>query len=46
MEKFLVEIRHEGQYTAVECSDNTPCLLADKIKEIVKEFYKNGTEEK
>jgi uncharacterized protein YuzE len=46
MEKFLVEIRHEGKYTAVECSGNTPCLLADEIRKVVKEFYKNETEEK
>ena len=42
MEKFIIEIRYQDdwKYIAVECSDNTPCLLYDKIKEVVKEFYK------
>lgn len=46
MERFQVEIRKDIEYLEVEFSGNTPCLLADEIRKVVKEFYKNETEEK
>ena len=41
MEKFQVEIRKDIKYLEVEFSGNTPCLLADEIRKVVKEFYKD-----
>ena len=39
MERHIVEIRVEGKYVAVEFDYNMPCLLADEIRKVVKEFY-------
>ena len=40
MERFYIEIRHDGKYVAVEYSDNPPCLLADKIRELARDYFK------
>lgn len=40
MERYLIEIRVDKNYQAVECSGNTPAMLADQIKELVKEYFK------
>lgn len=40
MEKYHIEIRVDKNYQAVECSGNTPCLLYDEIRELVKEYFK------
>lgn len=44
MERYLIEVRTEGNYHAVEFSGNTPCLLADEIKKVVNEFFRNEEE--
>lgn len=41
MEKYLIEIRVGENYQAVECSDNTPFMLVDEIKKLVKEYFKD-----
>lgn len=40
MERFIVEIRHKEHYVACEFSSNIPFMLADEIKRVVNEFYK------
>ena len=40
MEKYLIEIRIGKNYRAVECSDNTPFMLADEVKKLVDEYFK------
>ena len=40
MERFRIEIRVDRKYVAVEFSDNTPCLLADKIRELARDYFK------
>ena len=45
MERFTIEIRVDGDYVAVECSGNTPCLLADKIRELARDYFKEDEED-
>ena len=40
MERYLVEIRVDYKYLEVECSGDTPAMLADKIREVVRKFFK------
>lgn len=41
METFVLKIEVlKGGYTYVDPDPRMPALLADKIKEVVKEFYK------
>jgi hypothetical protein len=40
MERFIIEIRKDVKYLEVEFSGNTPCLLADEIRKVVKEYFK------
>ena len=42
MEEFIVKIEVCGSDTYVEVSSQMPFMLADKIKEVVREFYKNA----
>ena len=42
MERHFVEIRIDKNYVAIETDGNMPCLLADKIKAVVKDFYKEN----
>ena len=39
--EYRVEITvTNGKYTHVDCDGRMPCILADKIKNVVEEFYK------
>ena len=40
MDRYLIEIRVDKNYRAVECSGNTPWMLEDQIKKLVKEYFK------
>lgn len=40
METFRIEIITNGKWVSVDCSGNMPFMLADEIKKVVKEFYK------
>ena len=40
MDKYQIEIRIDENYQAVECSENTPFILVDEIKKLVKEYFK------
>lgn len=42
MEYYIVKIEVCGSDTYVEVSSEMPCILADKIKEVVREFYKDA----
>lgn len=37
---FTIQIEIVNNTPYIDCSGNTPALLADKIKEIVKEYFK------
>ena len=37
---FIIQIEIVNNIPYIDCNSNTPALLADKIKEIVKEYYK------
>ena len=40
-QKYIVEVyATDYHYAEVYCSWDMPCILADKIKDVVKEFYK------
>ena len=40
MQRYQIEIRIDKNYQRVECSENTPALLEDEIKALVKRFFK------
>ena len=40
MQTYNIQIRVDVNYQQVECSGNTPCLLADKIRDLVKDYFK------
>lgn len=40
METFKIEIITNGKWVSFDFSPNIPCMLADEIKELVKNFYK------
>lgn len=40
MQTYNIQIRVDVNYQQVECSGNTPCLLADQIRDLVKEYFK------
>jgi hypothetical protein len=39
MEKFDIQIRVDVNYLEVECSPNTPLMLADEIKKLAKAYF-------
>ena len=39
-ETFNIEITRNGEHVSIDFDPNMPFLLADRIKEIVREFYK------
>lgn len=43
MSEYFIVIRPwgNGKSASVEFSDNTPCILADKIRQVIMDFY-NG----
>ena len=41
MEKYLIKIEQYAGGAEVEFSGNTPCILADQIKELVKKFFRS-----
>lgn len=41
MEEYLVRIERYAGGVEVEFSGNTPCILADQIKDLVKKFFKD-----
>ena len=40
METYHIEIAHDGKYTEVMVSDNTPAMLADEIKAVVRNYFR------
>lgn len=40
--KFVVEIEINNGHPSIDMSPEMPFMLADKIKDTVKEFYKDG----
>ena len=40
MKVFYIEISQSGQYVSLDFSHNTPCLLADEIKKLVENYFK------
>ncbi len=40
MQTYNIQIRVDVNYQQVECSGNTPCLLADQIRDLVKDYFK------
>lgn len=41
MEEYFVRIERYPGGAEVEFSGNTPCILADQIKDLVKRFFKD-----
>ena len=41
MEKHFAEIRVDKKYMECEFDFDMPCVLADQIRELVKNFYKD-----
>lgn len=39
MDKYTIEIRVDVKYLECECSPNTPCLFADEIRKLAKEYF-------
>ena len=44
MNTYYIEITQNGQYVHAEFSPNTPCLLADEIKQLAKDYFKEEDE--
>lgn len=44
MNEFYISVRpwSNGQGASVSFSDNTPCMLADKIERIIKDFLRKA----
>ena len=40
MERYILEIRVDRNYVAVDADGRMPFMLADKIKAVVTDFYK------
>jgi hypothetical protein len=40
MNTYNIEITRNGQYVSFDFSPNTPCLLADEIKKLVENYFK------
>ena len=40
MNTYQIEIYQNGQYVSLDFSPNTPCLLADEIKKLVENYFK------
>ena len=45
MQTYDIQIRVDANYQQVECSGNTPCLLADQIRYLVKDYFKEEAPE-
>lgn len=41
MQTYNIQIRVDVNYQQVECSGNTPCLLADQIRDLVQNYFKD-----
>lgn len=39
MDKYTIEIRVDVKYLECECSPNTPCWFADKIRQLAKDYF-------
>lgn len=46
MNAYYIEIIQNGQYVSTDFSPNTPCLLADEIKKVTEDFFKEKEGEK
>ena len=42
MNIYRIEIRVDDNYQEIECSSNTPFMLVDEIKTLVKEYFKES----
>ena len=39
MDKYTIEIRVDVKYLECECSPNTPCLFADAVRKLAKDYF-------
>jgi hypothetical protein len=46
MKTFDIQIRVDVHYLECEFSSNTPCIFADKVRELAKEYFKDMTNPK
>lgn len=40
MDTFKIEITTDGKWVSIDFDPRMPCMLADEIKKVVNEFYK------